>query len=102
MVDAAATGEPIGEAMVEVLDGDGDVIATLTADEDGAFTLAGLAPGDYTLLADAAGYATSDPVTEPVPSDGTVVLTLQVAQPPVQLPSRLLDPGDSPGCLGCQ
>ncbi|MFD5338139.1 MFS transporter [Streptomyces hawaiiensis] len=48
------TGRPVADARITLLDTDGIPVATAVTTDDGVYTLTGLAPGAYTLVA--AGY----------------------------------------------
>ena len=48
-VTIAETGQPIGDAVVTLVDGHGDVVAAASTGPEGRFSFAGLAQGHYTL-----------------------------------------------------
>src|SRR5699024_2375093 len=54
-VTSEATGSAVRAAMLTVIDSHGAVISTATTDEAGSSRITELAPGEYTLVADAAG-----------------------------------------------
>jgi uncharacterized surface anchored protein len=45
------TGRPVADARITLLDADGIPVATATTTGDGTYTLTGLTPGAYTLVA---------------------------------------------------
>ncbi|MDN3297481.1 MFS transporter [Streptomyces ficellus] len=73
-VRAAEGGEPIEGAMVIVTDVRGDVLATGTSAEDGAFTFGELVPGSVTVAVNAAGYR---PLALPVEIGGQGVTRVE-------------------------
>ncbi|MFJ4619716.1 MFS transporter [Streptomyces sp. NPDC088812] len=56
VVRAAQSGDPVKDAMVIVTDVRGDLLATGTSDEQGAFSFAELVPGAVTVAVNAAGF----------------------------------------------
>ncbi|MFR9800310.1 collagen binding domain-containing protein [Streptomyces sp. MS06] len=55
-VRSAASGTPLAGAVVSVTDGRGELLATERTDEQGEFTVTGLAPGAVTLSVTAPGH----------------------------------------------
>jgi uncharacterized surface anchored protein len=76
VVTDATTDQPVAGASVNVLDADGNVVETLTADDTGACSTSDLPAGDFALLASASGYASPDP--QPVSVPNTEPVTLQL------------------------
>jgi hypothetical protein len=66
----------IGGARVQLVDEAGKVLATMTTDDGGTFTLSGLSFGTDTLLVGAPGYADADAMQVGVPSDTALAVTL--------------------------
>ncbi|MED4051937.1 carboxypeptidase regulatory-like domain-containing protein [Priestia megaterium] len=56
-ITSSETQQPIQGALVEVLDAQGEVVATDRTDTFGNFTIQGLTPGTYTLRISAEGFA---------------------------------------------
>ena len=65
-VISARTGDPVPGAHVQLLDQNGDEMASVTVGDDGAYTFAGLADSsdDVQLAASAAGYQNNTVVTQ--------------------------------------
>jgi EmrB/QacA subfamily drug resistance transporter len=59
VVRAAATGEPVPDAMVIVTDVRGDLVATGSTDAHGEFAFGAVVPGDVTVAVNAAGFRPS-------------------------------------------
>jgi uncharacterized protein YfaS (alpha-2-macroglobulin family) len=55
VVRAASTGRPVRDASVTVVDGHGNVVATMVTGDDGRYEFTDLLPAAYTLTA--SGYA---------------------------------------------
>nr|WP_268248606.1 carboxypeptidase-like regulatory domain-containing protein [Streptomyces brasiliensis] len=71
----ALTGRPLPDARLTVLNAEGGVVATATTTADGTYTLSGLPPGTYTLVA--GGYpAVAAGVTLQARATGNVDLEL--------------------------
>ena len=94
-VEVASAGTPLGSARVLVERADGGHaltgVATLLTDPNGAFSLSGLIPGTYRVVAAASGHATGQQLVEVgagAPASVTlglgpeVRLRLQTMQPP--------------------
>jgi Putative beta-barrel porin-2, OmpL-like. bbp2/Carboxypeptidase regulatory-like domain len=56
-------GKPLGQVVVNAYDVQGKTDHTVTSGPNGAYTVAGLAPGEYLLTATAPGLASSPPVS---------------------------------------
>ncbi|MFK4146217.1 MFS transporter [Streptomyces sp. NPDC004065] len=76
VVRASESGLPVKDAMVIVTDVRGDLLATGTTGEDGAFCFAELVPGPVTVAVNAAGHR---PRALPVEVGGTGVTRIEVA-----------------------
>jgi 5-hydroxyisourate hydrolase-like protein (transthyretin family) len=93
LVIDATTGEPIVGAEVDVVDQDGNILTTLTSDENGLCALTDIPDGAYALVASAPGYNASDPLVGLVEGASALVLPLQpIPPPPVQLPGVSEEP----------
>ena len=74
----ASGGGPLAGVQVQLLDGNGNVVATTTTDASGHYTFQGIPPGSYTLHFTHDGYVPStDSVI--VPRNDTVVVDAQLA-----------------------
>ncbi|WP_435748394.1 SdrD B-like domain-containing protein [Microbacterium sp. PMB16] len=62
--------EPVDGAVVELLNADGNVIATTTTDDDGFYRFDDLAPGDYRVRVAASNFAADGPLRSWLSSTG--------------------------------
>ena len=81
MVSDATTGQPVAGASVDVLDNDGNLVETLTADGSGVCTTSDLPAGDFALSASAPGYASPDAQPVSVPSANSISFQLSPDEP---------------------
>jgi iron complex outermembrane receptor protein len=83
-VTGSDTGQPVVSALVEAVRAGGQVAGTTLTNQDGAFRIAGLSPGTYTVRASATGYAegTSEPVQV---SGGSASVSLALAPQAIPL-----------------
>ncbi|QKW07935.1 MFS transporter [Streptomyces sp. NA04227] len=79
VVTTVAGEGPVTAAVVVVTDVRGEVLATATTDERGAFHFAGLVPGPVTLAVNASGYR---PLARPVEIGGAGVTRVEIALDP--------------------
>lgn len=90
-------GEPgIGVVTIQLLDSDGNVVATTTTAGDGSYIFTGVIPGDYTVQeTDPAGFTSttpnSVPVTVPPGGAGSANFGDQMAPPPMMLEAEKTD-----------
>jgi hypothetical protein len=66
-------GSPISGATIELIDDGGSTISTTTSDAAGAFTFTGVAYGDYSVKASAAGYLNNTTAIFSVDSNNLVI-----------------------------
>ena len=93
-VTDAETGAPIAGATVTAVDSDGGETTT-TTDDDGTFTLQGLTPGEFTLIADADGY---EPASTTVTVEDAQVTTVDLALEPEVVDPEPTDPTTKNDC----
>lgn len=70
----AQTGTPIQGANVQIriLDAGGSVIATVSSDAAGQYSVSNLAPGFYTVVASAPNFQTNDTIVQVFPNQTTI------------------------------
>lgn len=88
-VTNVATAAPIASATISVFSGSVFIESTLT-DPNGNYTLPGLAPGNYTLVAHAANFQSAE-VGATVTSNSTTVVNFALLQNPGTISGTVID-----------
>jgi uncharacterized repeat protein (TIGR01451 family) len=95
----AATGAPVPEAQVDVIDAAGDVVTTIPLNSAGGFELKDVAPGTYTLRVTTPCTGSTYDVTVEVPAQTYVVLPVDCPASPAQVPPAQVPPVQVPPAL---
>lgn len=74
----ADSGEPLSQAVVELVAGNGRVVARVLSNADGLYRIADVPAGDFTLSVTAVGYGTQRPNTVNVAADATATADLAI------------------------
>jgi hypothetical protein len=93
VVSDATTQAGIAGATVQLLDSDGNELAEVATDDNGAFALANLSPATDAVVVSAQGYSTSDLSQVSVPADTGLVVTLLPIPTPPDAPTNVVSGG---------
>lgn len=87
-------GDPItgSNIFVRVFDGNGLLVKSITAEPDGTYSIIDLAPGNYTVVAQAPGFAASSAAAAVV-ANQTTSLDLQLAPLPASITGQVVSQG---------